>query len=97
VEILPKEGLVPVDQPPTPSQLSNRGRVKLGGQALDGGSRRLRVHRRVEVGTHEGTDLNLVGLEQVRLVAAEMNGRPLKVLGWRTPAEVYVDVVATAA
>ncbi len=45
----------------------------------------------------KGTDLNLVGLDQVRFVAAEMNGRPRKVLGWRTPAEVYADVVATAA
>ena len=45
----------------------------------------------------KGTDLNNVSLEQVRFVAAEMNGRPRKVLGWRTPAEVYADVVATAA
>ena len=45
----------------------------------------------------KGTDLNNVSLEQVGLVAAEMNGRPRKVLGWRTPAEVYADVVATAA
>jgi len=45
----------------------------------------------------KGTDLNNVSLEQVRFVAAEMNGRPRKVLGWRTPAEVYADVIATAA
>jgi IS30 family transposase len=45
----------------------------------------------------KGTELNNVSLEQVRFVAAEMNGRPRKVLGWRTPAEVYADVVATAA
>ncbi len=45
----------------------------------------------------KGTDLNNLSLEQVRFVAAEMNGRPRKVLGWRTPAEVYADVVATAA
>ena len=45
----------------------------------------------------KGTDLNNVSLQQVRFVAAEMNGRPRKVLGWRTPAEVYADVVATAA
>lgn len=31
----------------------------------------------------------------MRFVAAEMNGRPRKVLGWRTSAEVYADVVAT--
>jgi len=45
----------------------------------------------------KGTDLNNVSLEQARHVAAEMNGRPRKVLGWRTPAEVYADVIATAA
>ena len=45
----------------------------------------------------KGTDLDKVSIEQVRFVAAEMNGRPRKVLGWRTPAEVYADVVASAA
>ena len=44
----------------------------------------------------KGTDLNMVSVDQVRFVAAEMNGRPRKVLGWRTPAEVYAEVVATA-
>lgn len=45
----------------------------------------------------KGTDLDRISIEQVRFVAAQMNGRPRKVLGWRTPAEVYADVVATAA
>jgi len=45
----------------------------------------------------KGTDLGLVTPKQLLTVAAEMNGRPRKVLGWRTPAEVYADVVATAA
>ena len=45
----------------------------------------------------KGTDLGLVSRQQLLAVAAEMNGRPLEVLGWRTPAEVYADVVATAA
>ena len=45
----------------------------------------------------KGTDLNRVTLDQVQFVAAEMNGRPRKVLNWRTPAEVYADTVATAA
>lgn len=45
----------------------------------------------------KGTDLGLVSRQQLLTVAAEMNGRPRKVLGWRTPAEVYADVVATAA
>lgn len=45
----------------------------------------------------KGTDLHNISLEQVRFVAAEMNGRPRKVLQWRTPAEVYAEVIATAA
>jgi IS30 family transposase len=45
----------------------------------------------------KGTDLNLISLEHVRFVAAEMNGRPRKVLDWKTPAEVYAEVVAMAA
>ncbi len=45
----------------------------------------------------KGTDLNLVSRSQLHAVAVEMNGRPRKVLGWRTPAEVYAGVVATAA
>jgi IS30 family transposase len=43
------------------------------------------------------TDLNLISVEQVRAVDVEMNGRPRKVLNWRTPAEVYAGPVATAA
>jgi IS30 family transposase len=35
--------------------------------------------------------------QQLKAVALEMNGRPRKVLDWRTPAEVYADIVATAA
>lgn len=45
----------------------------------------------------KGTDLNNVSRAQLQAVAIEMNGRPRKVLGWRTPAEVYADVVAMAA
>jgi IS30 family transposase len=45
----------------------------------------------------KGTDLNLLSLEHVRFVAAEMNGRPRKVLDWKTPAEVYAEVIAMAA
>jgi IS30 family transposase len=45
----------------------------------------------------KGTDLNRVSLEEVRFVAAEMNGRPRRVLGWRTPAEVYAEVATMAA
>ena len=45
----------------------------------------------------KGTDLNRVSLEQVQFVAAEMNGRPRKVLDWKTPAEVYAEVIAMTA
>ncbi|MGH3850376.1 MAG: IS30 family transposase, partial [Pseudonocardiaceae bacterium] len=45
----------------------------------------------------KGTDLNRISLDELRFVAAEMNGRPRKVLGWRTPAEVYAEVLAEAA
>jgi transposase, IS30 family len=45
----------------------------------------------------KGMDLNLISLEHVRFVAAEMNGRPRKVLDWKTPAEVYAEVIAMAA
>ena len=45
----------------------------------------------------KGTDLNLVSRDHLRKVAIEMNGRPRKVLNWRTPAEIYNDLVATAA
>jgi len=38
-----------------------------------------------------------VSYDQLQAVAVEMNGRPRKVLGWHTPAEVYADLVATAA
>jgi len=45
----------------------------------------------------KGTDLDKVSYDQLQAVAVEMNGRPRKVLGWHTPAEVYADLVATAA
>jgi IS30 family transposase len=45
----------------------------------------------------KGTDLGLISRKQLNAVAVEMNGRPRKVLDWRTPAEVYADIVATAA
>ena len=42
----------------------------------------------------KGTDLNLITYDHLKFVAAEMNGRPRKVLGWKTPAEVYAKAVA---
>ena len=45
----------------------------------------------------KGNDLNRVSFAYLRHVAAEMNGRPRKILNWRTPAEVYAALVAAAA
>ncbi len=45
----------------------------------------------------KGTDLNKISHDHLRHVAAEMNGRPRKVLAWRTPAEILADVIATAS
>ena len=45
----------------------------------------------------KGTDLNKIPYSHLQHVAAEMNGRPRKILNWRTPAEVYADLIATAA
>lgn len=39
----------------------------------------------------KGTDLNQVTYEYLKFVAAEMDGRPRKVLGWKTRAEVYAE------
>jgi IS30 family transposase len=37
----------------------------------------------------KGTDLSRWSIEEIAAVAATLNARPRKVLGWRTPAEVY--------
>ena len=44
----------------------------------------------------KGTDLSLHGPEELEAVAATLNGRPRKTLGWRTPAEA-LDELLTAA
>jgi IS30 family transposase len=44
-----------------------------------------------------GTDLARHGADELAAVAATLNSRPRKTLGWRTPAEVLDDYLATAA
>ncbi len=44
----------------------------------------------------KGTDLARHGAEDLAAVAATLNGRPRKTLGWRTPAEVLDEHLAAA-
>ena len=39
------------------------------------------------------TDLSLHGVDDLAAVAATLNARPRKVLGWRTPNEVFEQVL----
>jgi IS30 family transposase len=39
----------------------------------------------------KGTNLSRWSIKEIAAVAATLNGRPRKVLGWRTPAEVYQE------
>ncbi len=41
----------------------------------------------------KGTDLSKHSVEELEAVAAALNGRPRKTLGWRTPAEVLNDYI----
>jgi IS30 family transposase len=45
----------------------------------------------------KGTDLSRWSAEDLQAVARTLNGRPRKTLGWRTPAEVFADQLASAA
>jgi len=45
----------------------------------------------------KGTDLARHGPEDLAAIAAALNGRPRKTLGWRTPAEVLNEHLAAAA
>jgi transposase, IS30 family len=45
----------------------------------------------------KGTDLSVHGREYLDQVAAELNSRPRKTLGWKTPAEALDEVLAAAA
>jgi transposase, IS30 family len=43
----------------------------------------------------KGTDLSIYGPDELARVAVELNGRPRKTLGWRTPAEALNDVLSS--
>jgi IS30 family transposase len=44
----------------------------------------------------KGTDLSVHSPEHLAFVADELNDRPRKVLGWRTPREVFYDTLRVA-
>ena len=45
----------------------------------------------------KGTDLARHSTDDLAAVAAALNGRPRKTLGWRTPAEALNDYLSTTA
>ena len=44
----------------------------------------------------KGTDLGAHSADELAAVAAALNGRPRKTLGWRTPAEALDEVLQAA-
>lgn len=44
----------------------------------------------------KGTDLAVHGVEELARIAAEVNQRPRKTLGWRRPADLFVSELAVA-
>ena len=45
----------------------------------------------------KGTDLSVHGKDELDAVAAQLNARPRKTLGWRTPAQALDEALAAAA
>jgi IS30 family transposase len=45
----------------------------------------------------KGSDLSVHSAQYLQAVADEVNGRPRKVLGWRTPAEAMAGVLDSRA
>jgi transposase, IS30 family len=45
----------------------------------------------------KGTDLSVHGKEHLEAVAAQLNSRPRKTLGWKTPAQALQDVLDSTA
>ncbi|WP_436801446.1 IS30 family transposase [Streptomyces griseorubiginosus] len=43
----------------------------------------------------KGTDLSIFSAEDLAFVAAELNSRPRRTLGWQTPADLFAKLVAT--
>ena len=52
-------------------------------------------HLRRSLTWDQGTDLSTHSAEHLNLIAAELNGRPRKTLGWDTPAERLATLLTT--
>lgn len=43
----------------------------------------------------KGTDLGIQGTDEISAVAAALNARPRKTLGWKTPAEALDELLSS--